>query len=118
MIIETTIFPDTLYKDYNYDHKFSVTTKTSTGLVGDFYRLNSLTPNVNVWALFRMSWYLWYIHVLKFQSFTTSGSNKGETFLGDVTAQFKKENISTDLKVDTKSNVQILFFWEEFPFMF
>lgn len=61
---------DLLYKDYNYDHKFSLTTCTSTGL-----------------------------------SFTSTGSKKGEAFLGDVTAQFKKDNLTTDLKVDTSSNI-------------
>lgn len=57
---------DLLYKDYNYDHKFSLTTHTSSGL-----------------------------------AFTSCGSAKG----GDVSVQFKREKWTTDLKVDTSSNL-------------
>lgn len=61
---------DLLNKDYNYDHKFSVTTYTSSGL-----------------------------------AFTSSGSTKGEAFVGDVATQLKREKWTTDLKVDTSSNL-------------
>lgn len=61
---------DLLYKDYNYDHKFSVTTYTSTGL-----------------------------------TFTSSGTRKGEAFLGDLALKFQKEKLTADVKVDTSSNI-------------
>lgn len=61
---------DLLYKDYNFDHKFSVTTRTSTGL-----------------------------------TLTSSGTRKGEAFLGDVAVKFQKENLTADVKVDTNSNI-------------
>lgn len=61
---------DLLYKDYNYDQKFSLTTHTSSGL-----------------------------------AFTSSGSTKAEAFVGDVAVQFKRDKWTTDLKVDTSSNL-------------
>ncbi|CAH9083452.1 unnamed protein product [Cuscuta europaea] len=36
---------------------------------------------------------------------TSSGSKKGDLFLGDVTTQLKNKNITTEFKVDTKSNL-------------
>ncbi|CAH9088063.1 unnamed protein product [Cuscuta epithymum] len=36
---------------------------------------------------------------------TSSGSKKGDLFLGDVTTQLKNKNITTDIKVDTNSNL-------------
>ncbi|XP_052184816.1 mitochondrial outer membrane protein porin of 36 kDa [Diospyros lotus] len=61
---------DLLYRDYQSDHKFTVTTYTSTGV-----------------------------------AITSSGTKKGESFLADVTTQLKNKNITTDIKVDTNSNV-------------
>jgi hypothetical protein len=34
---------------------------------------------------------------------------RGEALLADVTTSFKNKNITADVKVDTKSNVSILF---------
>ncbi|KAJ8760856.1 hypothetical protein K2173_021894 [Erythroxylum novogranatense] len=61
---------DLLYKDYQSDHKFTVTTYTSTGA-----------------------------------AITSSGIRKGELFLADVSTQLKNKNITTDVKVDTNSNL-------------
>lgn len=61
---------DLLYKDYQSDHKFTVTTYTSTGV-----------------------------------AITSSGIKKGELFLADVSTQLKNKNITTDVKVDTNSNL-------------
>ncbi|CAL5191240.1 unnamed protein product [Lathyrus oleraceus] len=36
---------------------------------------------------------------------TSSGTKKGELFLGDVNTQLKNKNITTDIKVDTNSNL-------------
>ncbi|XP_050238501.1 mitochondrial outer membrane protein porin of 36 kDa [Mercurialis annua] len=60
---------DLLYKDYQSDHKFTITTYTSDGV-----------------------------------AITSTGTKKGESFLADVSSQFKNKNITTDLKVDTNSN--------------
>ncbi|MCO5606405.1 hypothetical protein L7F22_060593 [Adiantum nelumboides] len=69
---------DLLYKDYNYDHKVTLTTSTSTGL-----------------------------------SFTSCGTQRGEGILGDVTIKFLKDNLTADMKVDTKSNVLATITWDE-----
>ncbi|KAH9773748.1 mitochondrial outer membrane protein porin 1 [Citrus sinensis] len=61
---------DLLYKDYQSDHKFTVTTYTSAGV-----------------------------------AITSSGVKKGELFLADVSTQLKNKNITTDVKVDTNSNL-------------
>lgn len=61
---------DLLNRDYQADHKFTVTTYTSTGV-----------------------------------AITSSGTKKGEVFLADVNAQLRNKNITTDVKVDTNSNV-------------
>ncbi|KAI4314210.1 hypothetical protein L6164_027144 [Bauhinia variegata] len=62
---------DLLYKDYQNDHKFTVTTLTSSGV-----------------------------------AITSTGIKKGEVFLADVATQLKNKNITTDVKVDTNSNVR------------
>ncbi|TQD69766.1 hypothetical protein C1H46_044704 [Malus baccata] len=59
-----------LYKDYQSDKKFTITTFSPTGV-----------------------------------AITTSGTNKGELFLGDVNTQLKNKNVTTDIKVDTDSNL-------------
>ncbi|GAY46416.1 hypothetical protein CUMW_096870 [Citrus unshiu] len=61
---------DLLYKDYQSDHKFTITTYSPTGV-----------------------------------AITSSGTKKGELFLADVNTQLKNKNITTDLKVDTASNL-------------
>lgn len=61
---------DLLYRDYQSDHKFTVTTYTSTGV-----------------------------------AITSSGTKKGESLVADVTTQLKNKNITTDIKVDTNSNL-------------
>ncbi|CAL5325799.1 unnamed protein product [Camellia sinensis] len=61
---------DLLYKDYQSDHKFTVTTYSPTGVV-----------------------------------ITSSGTKKGDIFIADVNTQLKNKNITTDIKVDTNSNL-------------
>ncbi|CAO2829055.1 unnamed protein product [Amaranthus hypochondriacus] len=61
---------DLLYKDYQSDHKFTLTTVTSAGV-----------------------------------AITSTGSKKGELFLADVGTKFTNKNITTDVKVDTNSNL-------------
>ncbi|GMP30485.1 hypothetical protein CsSME_00005139 [Camellia sinensis var. sinensis] len=61
---------DLLYKDYQSDHKFTVTTYSPTGVV-----------------------------------ITSSGAKKGDIFIADVNTQLKNKNITTDIKVDTNSNL-------------
>ncbi|QHO09109.1 Outer plastidial membrane protein porin [Arachis hypogaea] len=36
---------------------------------------------------------------------TSSGTRKGELFVGDVNTQLKNRNVTTDIKVDTDSNL-------------
>ncbi|MCI25484.1 outer plastidial membrane protein porin-like, partial [Trifolium medium] len=36
---------------------------------------------------------------------TSTGTKKGELFLGDVNTQLKNKNITADVKVDTNSNI-------------
>nr|AWW14800.1 porin voltage-dependent anion-selective channel protein [Passiflora edulis] len=61
---------DLLYKDYQSDHKFTLTTYTSTGV-----------------------------------AITSNGLKKGDQFLADVSTQLKNNNITSDVKVDTNSNL-------------
>ncbi|KAI8030408.1 hypothetical protein LOK49_LG01G03850 [Camellia lanceoleosa] len=61
---------DLLYKDYQSDHKFTITTYSPTGV-----------------------------------AITTSGTKKGDLFLADVNTQLKNKNVTTDIKVDTNSNL-------------
>ncbi|XP_057982767.1 mitochondrial outer membrane protein porin of 34 kDa-like [Malania oleifera] len=61
---------DLLYKDYQSDHKFSITTYSPTGV-----------------------------------AITSSGTKKGELFLADINTQLKNKNVTTDVKVDTSSNL-------------
>ncbi|CAI9777367.1 unnamed protein product [Fraxinus pennsylvanica] len=61
---------DLLYRDYQSDQKFTITTYSPTGV-----------------------------------SITSSGTKKGELFLADVNTQLKHKNITTDVKVDTNSNL-------------
>ncbi|GJS57216.1 mitochondrial outer membrane protein porin of 34 kDa [Tanacetum coccineum] len=61
---------DLLYRDYQSDHKFTVTTYSPTGV-----------------------------------AITSSGTKKGEVFLADLNTQLKRNNVTTDIKVDTNSNL-------------
>uniref|UniRef100_A0A7N0U7X2 Uncharacterized protein n=1 Tax=Kalanchoe fedtschenkoi TaxID=63787 RepID=A0A7N0U7X2_KALFE len=61
---------DLLYKDYQSDQKFTITTYSPTGV-----------------------------------AITSSGTKKGDLFLADVNTQIKHKNITTDIKVDTNSNL-------------
>ncbi|KDP45473.1 hypothetical protein JCGZ_09722 [Jatropha curcas] len=61
---------DLLYKDYQTDQKFTITTYSPTGV-----------------------------------AITSTGLKKGELFLADVNTQLKKNNFTTDVKVDTDSNL-------------
>ncbi|KAK8526011.1 hypothetical protein V6N13_017082 [Hibiscus sabdariffa] len=69
---------DLLYKDYQADHKFTVTTYTSNGV-----------------------------------AITSTGIKKGELLLADVTTEMKNKNITTKVKVDTKSNLSTTFTVDE-----
>ncbi|KAL6552984.1 Voltage-dependent anion-selective channel protein 1 [Orobanche gracilis] len=61
---------DLLYRDFQSDQKFTVTTFSPTGV-----------------------------------TLTSSGTKKGDLFLADVSTQLKHKNITTDIKVDTSSNL-------------
>ncbi|XP_027358058.1 outer plastidial membrane protein porin-like [Abrus precatorius] len=61
---------DLLFKDYQSDQKFTITTYSPTGV-----------------------------------AITSSGTKKGELFVADVNTQLKNKNITTDVKVDTDSNL-------------
>ncbi|GFP90354.1 mitochondrial outer membrane protein porin of 34 kDa [Phtheirospermum japonicum] len=61
---------DLLYRDYNSDQKFTLTTYSPTGVV-----------------------------------LTSTGTKKGDLFLADVNTQLRNKNITTDIKVDTSSNL-------------
>ncbi|KAL8150181.1 hypothetical protein V2J09_019989 [Rumex salicifolius] len=61
---------DLLYKDYQSDQKFTLTTYTSSGI-----------------------------------AITSSGIKKGDLLFADVSTKLINKNITTDVKVDTKSNI-------------
>ncbi|KAL0350930.1 UNVERIFIED_CONTAM: Mitochondrial outer membrane protein porin of [Sesamum radiatum] len=61
---------DLLYRDYQSDHKFTITTYSPTGV-----------------------------------TLTSTGIKKGDLFLADVNTQLKHKNVTTDIKVDTSSNL-------------
>lgn len=61
---------DLLYKDYQSDHKFTLTTITASGV-----------------------------------AITSTGTKKGELFLADLSTKLTNKNITTDVKVDTNSNL-------------
>lgn len=46
-----------------------------------------------------------YIFPSTFQAITSSGTKKGEFILADVNTQLKNKNMTTDVKIDTNSNV-------------
>ncbi|GAA0151118.1 voltage-gated ion channel [Lithospermum erythrorhizon] len=61
---------DLLYRDYQSDQKFTITTYSPTGV-----------------------------------ALTSTGTKKGDLFLADVNTQLKNKNVTTDIKVDTSSNL-------------
>ncbi|RAL46851.1 hypothetical protein DM860_005130 [Cuscuta australis] len=61
---------DLLHKDYQTDHKFTVTTQSPTGV-----------------------------------AITSSGSKKGDRFVADLNIKLKSKKITTDIKVDSNSNL-------------
>ncbi|CBI22157.3 hypothetical protein AAG906_023348 [Vitis piasezkii] len=61
---------DLLYKDYQSDHKLTITSCSPTGV-----------------------------------AITSSGTKKGDIFVADVNTQLKNKNITTDVKIDTSSNL-------------
>ncbi|XVF58213.1 hypothetical protein PTKIN_Ptkin07bG0045900 [Pterospermum kingtungense] len=61
---------DLLYKDYQTDQKFTLTTTSTTGV-----------------------------------AITSAGTKKGDFFVADVNTQLKNRNVTTDIKVDTDSNL-------------
>ncbi|XVE83836.1 hypothetical protein DITRI_Ditri16bG0119600 [Diplodiscus trichospermus] len=61
---------DLLYKDYQTDQKFTLSTTSPTGV-----------------------------------AITSAGTKKGDLFLADVNTQLKNRNVTTDIKVDTGSNL-------------
>ncbi|KAG9145692.1 hypothetical protein Leryth_022110 [Lithospermum erythrorhizon] len=66
---------DLLYRDYQSDQKFTITTYSPTGV-----------------------------------ALTSTGTKKGDLFLADVNTQLKNKNVTTDIKVDTSSNVSLNLF--------
>ncbi|CAA0828445.1 Mitochondrial outer membrane protein porin 1 [Striga hermonthica] len=69
---------DLLNRDFQSDHKLTVTTVSPTGV-----------------------------------TLTSSGTKKGELFLADVNTQLKHKNVTTDVKVDTASNLYTTFTIDE-----
>ncbi|KAK6139287.1 hypothetical protein DH2020_026965 [Rehmannia glutinosa] len=76
-------------KDYQGDQKFTLTTYTANGVVSilHFCFLYFIFCNFSMGAI------------------TSSGTKKGDLFIADVNTQLKNKNITTDVKVDTNSNV-------------
>ena len=46
------------------------------------------------------------------QAITSTGTKKGELFLADVSTKLVNKNITTDVKVDTNSNVSAICIFE------
>lgn len=61
--------------------------------------VSSLDFLINCWR---------FLYFIIAQAITSSGTKKGELFLADVNTQLKNKNITTDLKVDTASNVSFI----------
>ncbi len=58
---------------------------------------------------YKANWNLihaYFQHVdICFQGFSTTGTKAGEGMVGDITTSFTHQNVSTNVKIDTKSNV-------------
>ncbi|KAL2552349.1 Porin/voltage-dependent anion-selective channel protein [Forsythia ovata] len=74
---------DLFYRDHLSDQKFTVTTYSQTGVV------NNLLVRKNLSIL----------------TLTSSRTKKGDIILADINTQSKHKNITTDVKVDTSSNL-------------
>ncbi|XP_063940771.1 mitochondrial outer membrane protein porin of 36 kDa isoform X1 [Daucus carota subsp. sativus] len=79
---------DLLFRDYQTDHKFTVSTVAANGLLG-------LWSGPPVAKLF----------VVVDEAITPSATKKGELLLADVNAQWRNNSVTTDLKLDIKSNL-------------
>ncbi|KAI5430836.1 Mitochondrial porin, partial [Lathyrus oleraceus] len=95
---------DLLYKDYHSDKKFTISTYSPTGVAitssGTKKARDLLYKDYHSDKKFTISTYS-----PTGVAITSSGTKKGELFLGDVNTQLKNKNITTDIKVDTNSNL-------------
>lgn len=66
------------------------------------FRVVSYISSIN--TLFRVNVALFFFSK-KVQAITSSGIKKGDLVIADVNTQLKNKNITTDIKVDTNSNV-------------
>jgi myosin-crossreactive antigen len=74
------------------------------------------------WGLTFLRWCVIMRMILTFlnpfmQAITTSSTNKGEILVGDINTQLKHKNVTTDIKVDTDSNVSSVFLYLGFLFL-
>ncbi|KAK4409886.1 Mitochondrial outer membrane protein porin of [Sesamum angolense] len=98
---------DLLYKDYNSDQKFTLTTYSPTGVTltstgtkkGDLFLadVNTQLKHKNITTDIKVD--------TSSNTLTSSGTKKGDLFLADINTQLKHKNITTDIKVDTSSNL-------------
>lgn len=51
------------------------------------------------------STFIYFFSLFWTQTLTSTGTKKGDLFLADVNTQLKNKNVTTDIKVDTASNV-------------
>ncbi|KAG6739746.1 hypothetical protein POTOM_057361 [Populus tomentosa] len=79
---------DLLTKDYNYDHKFTLSILSSTGMISH--------PNALVYG---------FTYSLVKAGFTATGLKKDEIFIGDISTLYRSKNTVVDVKVDTYSIV-------------
>ncbi|KAF9667607.1 hypothetical protein SADUNF_Sadunf15G0041200 [Salix dunnii] len=75
---------DLLYKDYQNDHRFTLTTFSPTGDVIFSFKVPGQRSRKTI---------------------TSSGTKKGEFLAADVNTRLKNKNIAIDIKVDTSCNV-------------
>lgn len=59
-----------------------------------------------MWFLSNLNAWLGFL-----QAITSTGTKKGELFLADVSTKLTNKNITTDVKVDTNSNVSGIFLY-------
>jgi hypothetical protein len=65
--------------------------------------------------IFSCEWFESCSPLCHLQAFTSTGIKKGEFFLGDLNTQLKNNNVTTDIKVDTSSNLWCSVFVFYFP---
>ncbi|KAL0377509.1 UNVERIFIED_CONTAM: Mitochondrial outer membrane protein porin of [Sesamum radiatum] len=90
---------DLLYRDYQSDQKFTITTYSPTGVV-----YFGFMEEVGVGAVTKTSGSEFEVNA-KFETLTSTGIKKGDLFLADVNTQLKHKNVTTDIKLDTSSNL-------------